>query len=80
MSTLEKLRSVRIFNIALFDIVAGIIGLVLIAMTGILGKTIKKHALLFGVLGVFPIGELFHLLFRVNTPVLGAVGVKFKNN
>ena len=69
MAPIDELRKYKVFNIAIFDVVLCIIGLILLALTGMLGATIKDNSILFGVLGVFPIGELFHLIFKVDTPI-----------
>jgi hypothetical protein len=70
MNTIDFLRSYKFKTIAIFDVVASIIGLYIIAYIGILGNIIKSHSLLFAVIGTFPIGELFHYIFNVQTPVL----------
>lgn len=56
-------------TIALFDIILGIIGLILLALTGIFGDHIKDNAIAFGIIGVFPVGIFFHWVFGVSTPV-----------
>ena len=71
---IDDLRSTRICNIAVFDVVLGIITLYFIAYTGIMGDTVKTYALVFGIMGVIPIGELFHIAFKVDTPIGRALG------
>lgn len=75
--SITELRSAKIYSIAIFDVILGIIGLILLAYTGWLGEYSKDHAIIFGILGVFPIGELFHILFKVNTPVLATFGIQY---
>lgn len=78
MTIIEELRSFKILKVAVFDVFFGTIGLIFLAMTGLFGNTIKNNPILFGIIGVFPIGEIFHILFKVNTPVLKSIGIIYK--
>ena len=77
MSIITQLRSVRLFDIALFDLVTAFIGLYLLL------KLVFKHKpqhfyLAWTTVLVLPIGIVFHLLFKVPTTLNYYLGLSSK--
>lgn len=74
MNTLEFLRSFRIFNIALFDLIAGILGLHLIIMYFTPNRPHSFHWA-WSVLLVLPLGVVSHYYFGVDTQLNRYLGI-----
>lgn len=83
MNTLRWLRSFRIFNIALFDLILGILGTVLallVARYYYFPTLPMKPFVWAGVLTTIPLGVFTHILFGVNTTLNYKLGLSHKPN
>jgi hypothetical protein len=79
--SIEKLRSYRIFGIALFDLTLGLIGtiIVFIILWKVHFPTLSPWKfVLWAVLLTIPIGMFVHLLFGVNTTLNYRAGLSYK--
>ena len=79
--SIQTLRSWRLWNIALFDLIVGLVGTVILML--ILWKVhfSKLHWLNFviaGILLTIPLGIFFHILFGVNTQLNYRLGLSDK--
>jgi hypothetical protein len=79
--TLQKLRSYKIFDIAVFDLVISFIGIVLLFF--ISWKVHFKHQdikkfIIAGIICTIPISITFHVLFGVNTALNYKLGLSNK--
>lgn len=75
---MDKLRSYRLADIAIFDLAISILFLMIIALSGIFGTAIKQHYILFSILGSIPIGELTHLVLGIETPITKKIKNQFQ--
>lgn len=82
MSTLQQLRSHRIFGLAIFDIVSSIIGLVAIFLLSRYFYWTRKGVqldwkpfVIAGILLAIPIGIFFHVIFGTNTSLNYKLGL-----
>ena len=68
-STITKLRSYRVFNIAMFDIVMSIIGIILIiafSQKYYRGIYNWKYSIYAGTICAVPLGILIHFMMKIN--------------
>ncbi len=75
---IKKLRSYRIYNIAMFDVVFGILGMILIMLLFKEKGKSPTNYVIAGVLLTIPIGIFIHVLFRVNTELNYKLGLSDK--
>jgi len=78
MSRISEFRSVRIFDIALFDLILAIIGTIIVFF--LINKMFrlsfsKRKIITAGVLLTIPIGIVFHYLFSINTTLNYKLGL-----
>lgn len=81
--SLKKLRSYRIYNIAVFDIVASIIGLMIIFVVSqrkYWPKLNTKTFITAAILSAIPLGIIVHIIFGVDTQLNYTLGLSNKPN
>ena len=81
--SLKQLRSYRILNIAMFDVVTSIVFLAfifIVAQRHYYPKLDWKKFIIAAVLLAIPIGIVFHILFGVNTQLNYIMGLSDKPN
>lgn len=75
---IKTLRSYRLYNIAMFDVVFGIIGTVLLLLLFKEKGKSNTNYIIAGVLLTIPMGIFVHILFRVNTELNYKLGLSGK--
>ncbi len=72
---IKKLRSYRVYDIAMFDVVFGIIGTILILLLfKEKGKSTTNY-IVAGALLTIPLGVFIHVLFKVDTQLNYKLGL-----
>ena len=73
MSSLEKIRSVRLFGLAVFDVVTAYVGVYLLAKHGIgMGH---ERAVTFSWIFTFPLGVIVHWALGIDTKINRKLGL-----
>ena len=78
MSVITKLRSHRLFDIALFDVIGSILGIMIIiaiAQNHFRGSYHWKESLIAGLICALPLGIFFHVLSGTNTELNYKLGL-----
>jgi ABC-type Fe3+-siderophore transport system permease subunit len=75
---IKTLRSYRLYNIAMFDVVFGIIGTVLLLLLFKEKGKSSTNYIIAGVLLTIPLGIFVHILFKVNTELNYKLGLSDK--
>jgi len=75
---IKTLRSYRIYNIAMFDVIFGIIGTVLLLLLFKEKGKSSTNYVIAGVLLTIPLGIFIHVLFKVNTELNYKLGLSDK--
>lgn len=79
--SLQDIRSHRVFNIAIFDLVLSVVGTVIVFLFAWWKWFPKLHWWKFviaGVLLTIPLGIFFHVIFGVNTQLNYTLGLSNK--
>lgn len=80
-SVLEKLRKPKIFGLALFDLIFGIIGTVILflILRRIHFSTLdRKNFIIAAILLTIPLGIFTHVLFGTDTTLNSRLGLSYK--
>lgn len=80
MSTLNYLRSFRILNIAVFDLVTALVGMIILFLfihNKFFSKLPRDNFIIMAVILTIPVGIFFHVIFGVNTTLNRYLGVSY---
>ena len=80
MMSIQELRSYRIFGIAIFDLVLGMLGLCLVFLYihyRYYSNLDKRPFIIAGILLTIPVGIVSHMLFGVNTTLNYRLGLSY---
>ena len=69
METIQQLRSYRVHNIALFDLVGAVVG------TGWLNERFGTRSFMHGAIAAVPLGIVAHYYFQVDTELNYQLGL-----
>lgn len=78
---IEKLRSYKIFDIAMFDLILGMVGLILLfifSQQKWFPELDIKSFVLAAILLTIPLGIIFHVLFGIDTALNYKLGLSKK--
>lgn len=78
MGTISQLRSYRVYDIAMFDMVASMVGLAIILVVcqkKYFRNLDKNRFIVAGIVLAIPLGVFFHILFGVNTQLNYKLGL-----